>query len=221
VWAVEAISTEARRHRRRRSEVKGFAARTLALPLILLIFDPRNSAAEEQQLKPVSTLSIQASSTPQILANHVHAIFQARCTECHGANLARPKGQFGYVLDLARVAANPKMVVPGVPAQSEIYQTVLHDEMPPPKSRRPPLTAEEKEIVKSWIEAGAPAALPEVDATTATPPLTLGRRVLRDLGQFHPPSTHFPIALLLVALPAEFLWELTRKDSWKTSRWAR
>jgi len=47
--------------------------------------------------------------------------------------------------------------------------------------------------------------------------LTLGRRILRDIGQFHPPSTHFPIALLIIALPAEFLWMLTRKDSWKTT----
>jgi uncharacterized membrane protein/mono/diheme cytochrome c family protein len=197
--------------------VKGFAARTLALPLVLLTFSLRDAGAEEQPPRVVSTISIQASSTPQILASHVHAIFQARCTECHGADLARPKGKFGYVLDLARVAANPKMVVPGMPVQSELYQTVFHDEMPPPKSKRPPLTPEEKEIVKSWIEAGAPAPLPDENPTTAAPPLTLGRRVLRDLGQFHPPSTHFPIALLIVALPAEFLWKLTRKDSWKTT----
>jgi uncharacterized membrane protein/mono/diheme cytochrome c family protein len=212
-----AANTEARRQRRRRSEVKGFAARTLALPLFLLIFSLRNAAAEEQLPKAVSPVSIQASSIPQVLASHVHAIFQARCTECHGADLARPKGKFGYVLDLARVAANPKMVVPGVPAQSELYQTVLHDEMPPPKSKRPPLTVAEKEIVKSWIGAGAPATLPDENSTMTAPPLTLRRRVLRDLGQFHPPSTHFPIALLIVALPAEFLWNLTRKDSWKTT----
>ncbi len=214
---MEAINTEARRRRRRRSEVTGFAAKTLALLLVLLTVSLRNAGAEEQPPKAVSALSIQASSTPQVLASHVRAIFQARCTECHGADLARPKGKFGYVLDLARVAANPKMVVPGMPAQSELFQTVLNDEMPPPKSKRPPLTAEEKEVVKSWIEAGAPAPLPEENATAPVPPLTLGRRVLRDLGQFHPPSTHFPIALLIVALPAEFLWVLTRKDSWKAT----
>jgi uncharacterized membrane protein/mono/diheme cytochrome c family protein len=196
--------------------VTGFAARTLALSLFFLACGIGNISAEEPSTGVVSTTSIQASSTPQILASHVRAIFQARCAECHGANLARPKGKFGYILDLARVAANPKMVVPGMPAQSEIYQTVLHDEMPPPKSNRPPLTNEEKEIVKSWIEAGAPAPLPEKN-TTVAPPLTLGRRILRDVGQFHPPSAHFPIALLIVALPAELLWQLTRKDNWKAT----
>jgi uncharacterized membrane protein/mono/diheme cytochrome c family protein len=215
VWA-RATSTEARRRRRRLSEVRGFAARTLALSLFFLAFDTWDVSAEVPSPPAVSTASIQASSTPQVLASHVRAIFQARCEECHGANLARPKGKFGYVLDLARIAANPKMVIPGMPAQSEIYQTVLHNEMPPPKSQRPPLTPEEKEIVKSWIEAGAAAPLPSAN-TTAVPPLTLGQRILRDLGQFHPPSAHFPIALLIVALPAEFLWMLTRKDNWKAT----
>jgi uncharacterized membrane protein len=108
------------------------------------------------------------------------------------------------------------MIIPGRPAQSELYQTVVHNEMPPPKSKRPPLTLEEKDIVKSWIEAGAPANLPDKNTATA-PPLTFGRRLLRDTGQFHPPSTHFPIALLIVALPTEFLWKLTRKDSWRAT----
>ena len=43
----------------------------------------------------------------------------------------------------------------------------------------------------------------------------LRQRIIRYLGQFHPPPTHFPIALLIVALPAELMWMLTRKDSWK------
>ena len=211
---VEATSVEARCHRD--SKVSFLAAKVLTLALVLLTLGIQDAGAEQEPTQAVSTVSIQASSTPQILANHVHAIFKARCTECHGADLSRPKGKFGYVLDLARVAANPKMVVPGMPGQSELYQTVLHDEMPPPKSKRPPLTSEEKDIVKSWIEVGAPANLPDENATKA-PPLTIGRRVLRDIGQFHPPSTHFPIALLIIALPAEFLWKLTRKDSWRTT----
>ena len=195
--------------------MRGLAAKA-ALPLVLLTFSLQDTGAEEQPPKAVSTVSIQASSAPQVLAVHVRTIFQARCTECHGADLLRPKGKFGYVLDLARVAANPKMIVPGMPTQSELYETVFHDEMPPPKSKRPPLTPEEKDIVKSWIEAGAPANLPDENTRTA-PPLTLDRRFLRDIGQFHPPSTHFPIALLIVALPAEFLWILVRKDSWKAT----
>jgi uncharacterized membrane protein/mono/diheme cytochrome c family protein len=155
------------------------------------------------------------------LATQVHAIFQAKCVECHAADLAHPKGKFGYVLDLPRVAANPKMIVPGDPSKSELFQMVWHNEMPDPKGDSPPLTAEEKAIVKAWIETLAPTALGAGTTdvapanTNAAPQLTLGQRILRDAGQFHPPSTHFPIALLIVALPAELMWALTRKDSWK------
>ena len=148
------------------------------------------------------------------LATQVHTIFQAKCIECHGPDLARPKGKFGYVLDLARVAANPKMIVPGKPLQSELYQMVSRNEMPDPKGSARPLTPAEKDILKSWIEAGAPADV-SPESVSAARPLTLGRRIVRDLGQFHPASTHFPIALLIVALPAELMWMLTRKDSWK------
>jgi uncharacterized membrane protein len=184
-----------RLHRGR--DVKPAAAGVLVLALIL------------------STLGAWAVEGPAPpLASQVHAIFQAKCTECHGPDVARPKGKFGYVLDLARVAANPKMIVPGNPTKSELYQMVAHNEMPDPKGDSPPLTPAEKDIVKTWIEAGTPAYVAPSSPDPA-PPLTLRRRIIRDIGQFHPPSTHFPIALLLVALPAEVVWMFTRKDSWK------
>jgi uncharacterized membrane protein/mono/diheme cytochrome c family protein len=174
-------------------------------------------------LTPLIGPSSSAEGQLPSLATQVHAIFQAKCVECHAADLAHPKGKFGYVLDLPRVVANPKMIVPGNPAKSELYQMVWDNEMPDPKGDSPPLTAEEKAIVKAWIETGASITLGTGTADVSTagsnavPPLTLSRRILRDTGQFHPPSTHFPIALLIVALPAELMWTLTRKDSWKAT----
>jgi hypothetical protein len=49
-------------------------------------------------------------------------VFSARCAACHGPDLAKPKGRFGYVLDLARVAGNPEMIVPGAPGESELLE---------------------------------------------------------------------------------------------------
>src|SRR5947209_4130745 len=51
------------------------------------------------------------------LAAEVRAVFAAKCAKCHGPDLAKPKGRFGYVLDLARVAANREMMVPGAPGE--------------------------------------------------------------------------------------------------------
>jgi uncharacterized membrane protein/mono/diheme cytochrome c family protein len=150
---------------------------------------------------------------PEILAEKVCAIFQAKCVECHGVDLDRPKGKFGYVRDLARVAKNPKMIVPGDPARSELYQLVFHNEMPGKGASAPPLSADEKDIVKRWVEAGAPAGTYPVETA---PPLTFRRRLIRAVGQFHPATTHFPIALLFAAWPAELLWRRTRQPEWKT-----
>lgn len=190
----------------RGSKVRRIVAGALALAMTLLI--SRASVAEDQ--------------LPS-LAAQVHAIFQAKCVECHGADLVHPKGKFGYILDLPRVAANPKMILPGNPLKSELYQMVWHNEMPDPKGDSGPLTPEEKAIVKAWIETGASTALgigtalvPAANTNTALQ-LTFRRRIIRDVGQFHPPSTHFPIALLIVALPAELMWTFTRKGSWKAT----
>ena len=156
------------------------------------------------------------------LAQAVHDIFEAKCIDCHGAELPRPKGKFGYVLDLQRVAENPKMIVRGKPDDSDLYDMIVHDEMPGEDANVPPLTPEEKESVKRWIEAGAPATLlPSGEQATpiasANPPevqMPLWKRTLRWIGRFHPVSTHFPVALMFVAVFAEALAWWTRRESW-------
>ena len=64
------------------------------------------------------------------IAQRVRDIFEAKCLDCHGPELPRPKGKFGYVLDLQRMANNPDYVVRGEPEQSELYKLVFSDEMP-------------------------------------------------------------------------------------------
>ena len=155
------------------------------------------------------------SKSPAELAKAVWTIFAAKCLDCHAADLPKPKGKFGYALDLGRIAANPKMVVPSNLDKSELYQMIINNEMPGKKSGLV-LTPEEKDTIGRWIEAGAPAAsdLPLTIAHSAAR-ISWGRRLVRDLGNLHPLSTHFPVALLLATLPAEFMWWRTRKSVWK------
>ena len=56
-------------------------------------------------IRPVSAAAGDAAA-------EVRAVFAAKCAACHGPDLAKPKGRFGYVLDLVRVANNREMVVP-------------------------------------------------------------------------------------------------------------
>ncbi len=159
------------------------------------------------------------------LAGQVREIFVAKCVDCHGPNLPRPKGKFGYVLDLKRVAANPDYVVHRQPALSELYKMIRDDDMPGEDAKVPALTPAEKETVRRWIELGAPepaattqptklVASPVAPMDPKTAPPT-SKKLLRWIGRFHPVSTHFPVALMLVAVLAEGLAWWTRRESWQ------
>ena len=89
------------------------------------------------------------------LAAKVQEVFAARCTPCHGPDLQKPRGRFGYVLDLRRMAANPELVIPCRPDQSELWELVSRNEMPPEDSPGGELTAPEKQLIHDWIAAGA------------------------------------------------------------------
>lgn len=169
-------------------------------------------------------LGVQAAVEPATpeeklkLAAEVHRIFDVKCASCHGAQLAKPKGKFGYVLDLKKVAANEDYIIAGDLKHSELYQMVVKNEMPGEDSDIPPLTPDELKIVARWVMVGAPGELP----ASLEPPKPLAppvepsfiTRAFRWFGNFHPPSTHFPIALLLTAVLAEaFAWWL-RKPEW-------
>ena len=154
------------------------------------------------------------------LAGEVFKIFEAKCADCHGAHLPKPKGKFGYVLDLKRVADNPKYIVGSDPKESELFQMVKNDEMPGEDADVPPLTPEEKKTVEAWVLAGAPHILPAGVSAGSLPPekkpeqnITFLRRLATWLGKFHPVSTHFPVSLLMVAVFAEALaWWLKREE---------
>src|SRR5262249_14287899 len=75
-----------------------------------------------------------ASGDERDWAVEVRAVFACKCAACHGSDLPKPKGRFGYVLDLRKVAKNPEMVIPFKPEESELWQLVRSNEMPPPDS---------------------------------------------------------------------------------------
>jgi hypothetical protein len=143
----------------------------------------------------------------------VRAIFAAKCVECHGPHLSRPRGEFGYVLNLGRLADDPSLVVRSQPDRSRLWELVRDGDMPPRGADGGPLTEAEKEAVRSWIAAGArtPASPGAGEPPTGKPsaarpanrPLAGGERLLRWLGKFHVLVVHFPIALLLAAALAE------------------
>jgi len=123
-------------------------------PFVLLLIVSAIAANAQQPVSKDKALD---------LAGNVHVIFEHKCNECHGSQLKKPEGKFGYVLDLKHMADNEDYVIRGKPQKSELFRLVNEGEMPPddhPKT--PPLTGDEKDVVRRWIQAGAPHELPAV-----------------------------------------------------------
>ena len=65
-----------------------------------------------------------------------------------------PKAASGSARPRA-VAANPEMVIRWSPDESELWELVRRGEMPPADASAGPLSQQEKELIRSWIAAGA------------------------------------------------------------------
>jgi mono/diheme cytochrome c family protein/uncharacterized membrane protein len=153
------------------------------------------------------------------LASEVRDVFAAKCAGCHGPNLAKPKGRFGYILDLNRLANDREKVVPFAPKESELWELVRRDEMPPPDSPSGALTVEQKDIIQAWISAGAPSAVsassqnspaerPKGEKDIPSPmAYAIGASLLERVGKLHLLFLHFPIALMIAAAVGE-VWAI-------------
>ncbi len=87
----------------------------------------------------------------------VKEIFAENCVSCHGAEGVRVLEQapvgFDYVLDLERIAKTIKLVRPGKPEESRLYNLIWTNQMPFGAAEVPEdqLTPEEKQVVSDWI----------------------------------------------------------------------
>ena len=88
------------------------------------------------------------------LAAQVKAIFRSNCFECH----QKTKPESGLkILNHDLLVRVRKVVVPGRPDESELYELLVADgERVMPPLTHPRMPAEEIDAVRRWIEAGAP-----------------------------------------------------------------
>ena len=92
---------------------------------------------------------------------HIRPILADNCSACHGLDAKKLKAELR--LDVAEGAyhANAEGVTPITPgdlAKSEVWTRInsgdADEVMPPPKSHKPPLTPEQRALIKRWIEQG-------------------------------------------------------------------
>ena len=105
----------------------------------------------------------------------VQTVLASRCTDCHGEK----KQKAGLRLDspewLEKGSKEGPVVVAGKPEQSKLFTMAAlpddHEDRMPPKGAR--LTAEQLEIIKSWIAAGAKTAALENPIKESKAPLMI------------------------------------------------
>src|SRR5712671_6527648 len=92
----------------------------------------------------------------------IRPILSDNCFSCHGIDAKKREAKLR--LDIAEGAfkANEDGVAPitpGDPGKSEVWLRIISDDkdemMPPPKSHKK-ITAEQRKVIKRWIEEGAP-----------------------------------------------------------------
>ncbi|MEY5061813.1 MAG: hypothetical protein RIS45_1734, partial [Planctomycetota bacterium] len=107
------------------------------------------------------TISL-AESGPIRYGRDIRPILSDRCFLCHGPDRAKQKA--GLRLDIREEALAPReagaAIVPGNAEASQLWKRITSTDadevMPPPESHKRAISDGERELLRRWIEAGAP-----------------------------------------------------------------
>ena len=100
-------------------------------------------------------MAMRAIAAGPAVPNYSHDIaplLKNRCVRCHGPAVMKAKLNLAVPTGVARGGEGGRAIVPGKPEESLLWQRVAADEMPEDE----PLPADEKEMLRRWIAAGAP-----------------------------------------------------------------
>ena len=137
------------------------------------------------------TLGFGTADAQQNIAQQVYAIFEQSCLGCHG-----PHGPFTeqIVIDSAAGLVRSGAVVPGKPAESELYRRLfIEDTAKRMPLNQPQLSAAARGTIGKWIQAGAPSwdVDPNVTFITNDEILTTIQNHLNTLSAFDRPSARY------------------------------
>src|SRR5688572_22587174 len=94
-----------------------------------------------------------ASAQDLTFEKSVLPIFQAKCLSCHGEKRQRGGLDLRTKSAIVKGGESGTSLKPGSLKESLLWEKIRTDEMPDAKEK---LTAREKDIIRKWIEAGAP-----------------------------------------------------------------
>jgi Protein of unknown function (DUF1553)/Protein of unknown function (DUF1549)/Planctomycete cytochrome C len=139
---------------------------------------------------------------PEDYVSVVKPILAKHCVSCHGAERAKASLRLDTAARAIEGGDGGPAIVAGKAKESPLYLAVIGegdgDRMP---YKRPPLSANEIEALRVWIDAGAPAPKDEVSSVPPThwsfiPPRRPELPVVRDLKWVRNPIDRFILAPL-------------------------
>ncbi|WP_406700547.1 c-type cytochrome domain-containing protein [Singulisphaera sp. Ch08] len=116
------------------------------------------------------SLSLAADAKTKVTyQDQVSAIFKNRCNSCHNADKQKGGLNLETYSSAMQGGGSGKVVEPGDPDSSTLYQLVTHSEQPTMPPNAPKLPDEELGTIKAWIEGGALEASGSMAAVKAKP----------------------------------------------------
>ena len=97
-----------------------------------------------------------ASARSPLFATKVRPILASRCYGCHGSEVQQNGLRLDSLANLLKGSESGKIVVAGHSDQSRIIRRLTAKERPLMPYGGPPLSNEEIDVIRQWIDAGAP-----------------------------------------------------------------
>jgi hypothetical protein len=90
-----------------------------------------------------------------VFAEEIRPILAARCYQCHGPELQQNGLRLDSLAAILNGSANGKVVIPGDSEKSPLVRRLLAFDRPQMPYGGPPLSADEVELIRKWIDQGA------------------------------------------------------------------
>lgn len=103
--------------------------------------------------------SVWAAEAPNF-TKEIQPIFDANCSGCHATTVKMGKLDLDTYASLMKGGGHGTVVVPGKSAESRLYKMVARQTTPAMPLSGTPLSDGQVELIRKWIDAGAPGPAP-------------------------------------------------------------